>query len=515
MCPDGAACDARRSAVTELEGARGVRRREHERRRRLLRDCTRREGLAAAACRESPACRCAATAPSTGGEKCDDSNTTSGDGCSIDLSGRAGRDLPEEHRRAGAGKVLHQRSAATAMKEAGEGCDCGTDPTKLPAGCTGPNGLFNGDGTGCSKTCTKEPICRDASGKTQACATSCGNGNIETGEDCDDGNRVGGDGCSSTCKIESGFSCDDEAEARTRSPARSPATPASASSCRSSTATSRTRASPAATPTSSIYGATIPNPVTRQRRSRPREPDLVQQALLRPQLGGPGASKNDSTARCWDIAQANLDANGRPAVQHARGRAARPCDCQFTDWSHDGNGGNTSPATAIDLDSGRSAASPTSAARSGHPGVQGASAPVVTSATTFGQWWQDGTWESDGDDGRQARHRHPRARRRSTAARRTSIGSPARRTACGAASSRSIRRRTTSRSTRRPAAPAGPGAVQTTPAAWTEPLLCNIWPYWYSSASFGGGQRLQGRPVRLRRPPTARRSPPTRRPGSG
>ncbi len=100
------------------------------------------------------------------------------------------------------------------VKEAGEACDCGTDPTKFPSGCTGPNGLFNGDGTGCSKTCTKEPTCRSASGKTQACSTSCGNGNIETGEDCDDGNEVDGDGCSSTCKIEDGLHLHDDHEGR-------------------------------------------------------------------------------------------------------------------------------------------------------------------------------------------------------------------------------------------------------------------------------------------------------------
>jgi len=74
--------------------------------------------------------------------------------------------------------------------EAGEVCDCGTDPTKLPTGCTGPNGLFNGDGTGCSKTCTKEPSLRgtNGTGATHACTPTCGNGNLESGEGCDDGN---------------------------------------------------------------------------------------------------------------------------------------------------------------------------------------------------------------------------------------------------------------------------------------------------------------------------------------
>ena len=35
---------------------------------------------------------------------------------------------------------------------------------------------------------------------------SCGN-KRQIGEDCDDGNLNNGDGCSSSCTIESGFSC--------------------------------------------------------------------------------------------------------------------------------------------------------------------------------------------------------------------------------------------------------------------------------------------------------------------
>lgn len=35
----------------------------------------------------------------------------------------------------------------------------------------------------------------------------CGDGIVEKGEMCDDGNTVNGDGCSSTCKLEWGFDC--------------------------------------------------------------------------------------------------------------------------------------------------------------------------------------------------------------------------------------------------------------------------------------------------------------------
>jgi hypothetical protein len=39
------------------------------------------------------------------------------------------------------------------------------------------------------------------------CAAVCGNGYREGSEGCDDGDKTGGDGCSSTCTVESGWSC--------------------------------------------------------------------------------------------------------------------------------------------------------------------------------------------------------------------------------------------------------------------------------------------------------------------
>ena len=36
---------------------------------------------------------------------------------------------------------------------------------------------------------------------------TCGNGTVNAGETCDDGNRAGGDGCGTTCILEPGFRC--------------------------------------------------------------------------------------------------------------------------------------------------------------------------------------------------------------------------------------------------------------------------------------------------------------------
>ncbi|HZV71223.1 MAG TPA: DUF4215 domain-containing protein [Saprospiraceae bacterium] len=76
--------------------------------------------------------------------------------------------------------------------EGGESCDDG--------------GENNGDG--CSSTCMIEPGW-SCFGTPSVCiqTSACGNGIIEGGESCDDGGVNSGDGCSSTCMIESGWMC--------------------------------------------------------------------------------------------------------------------------------------------------------------------------------------------------------------------------------------------------------------------------------------------------------------------
>ena len=38
-------------------------------------------------------------------------------------------------------------------------------------------------------------------------SSTCGNSLRETGEECDDGNTISGDGCSASCYIEYGWTC--------------------------------------------------------------------------------------------------------------------------------------------------------------------------------------------------------------------------------------------------------------------------------------------------------------------
>lgn len=90
----------------------------------------------------------------------------------------------------------------------------------------------NVDGDGCSATCLIEdtfPCNLDPNGATDdpSCASGicdisaigpsicvpppCGNGALEIGEGCDDGNKDDGDGCNSVCHVEDGNPCNDTA----------------------------------------------------------------------------------------------------------------------------------------------------------------------------------------------------------------------------------------------------------------------------------------------------------------
>jgi cysteine-rich repeat protein len=93
------------------------------------------------------------------GEQCDDGNRTSGDGCSSTCQLEA------------------PASCGDYTVQSGEECDAG------------PSGS-----SGCTALCTY---------------VTCGDGIItaSAGETCDDGDAVGGDGCSSYCSVEAGWTC--------------------------------------------------------------------------------------------------------------------------------------------------------------------------------------------------------------------------------------------------------------------------------------------------------------------
>ncbi len=78
---------------------------------------------------------------------------------------------------------------------------CGNGVMNEGESCDDGN-FTNGDG--CTDSCTVEPGYACDGG---ACATVCGDGLVAGGEQCDDHNTDDGDGCSSSCTEEDGFSC--------------------------------------------------------------------------------------------------------------------------------------------------------------------------------------------------------------------------------------------------------------------------------------------------------------------
>jgi fibro-slime domain-containing protein len=167
-------------------------------------------------CAVGAACRAAKCGDGkvAGAEQCDDGNTTNGDGCSS-LCTLEGKPVAVAE-----GWVC---TSSTTPGTADGGADGGASAAcKGPTTCTTTvcgNGKVEGSeqcddgnkvtGDGCSPFCRLEPKCPATGG---ACSSVCGDGlllpaDVVDPTNCDDGNTVSGDGCSSTCKQEPGFNC--------------------------------------------------------------------------------------------------------------------------------------------------------------------------------------------------------------------------------------------------------------------------------------------------------------------
>ncbi len=177
-----------------------------------------------------------------GGETCDDGNPDSGDGCSnlcnFERGYVCGPELPSIcNAFCGDGIIVVGRETCDDVgRVPGDGCNadcqvennwsCAGEPSTCDLCGNGfifsteacdDGGLNTGDG--CDGSCQREPgyRCTPTSGPgPSVCVATCGNGIVEPaeGETCDDNWRNipgatggGGDGCSSTCTIEPGFSC--------------------------------------------------------------------------------------------------------------------------------------------------------------------------------------------------------------------------------------------------------------------------------------------------------------------
>jgi fibro-slime domain-containing protein len=91
------------------------------------------------------------------------------------------------------GRIQCEPTCGDGVTVADEECDCGNDPSKIPAGCPGPNS----DSTygGCTKSCKWGAF--------------CGDGVVQEGEECDEGKKNGSEGSKCSIACQSPRSCGD------------------------------------------------------------------------------------------------------------------------------------------------------------------------------------------------------------------------------------------------------------------------------------------------------------------
>jgi fibro-slime domain-containing protein len=340
-------------------------------------------------------------------EACDDGNTANGDGCSADCRSveagwRCSRGKPCTTICGDGIIVLNREDCDDGNKINDDGCSsrCQKEPgyscTGTPSNCTPSkcgnaevedgeacdlgdalNGLFHGDGSGCSSTCTNEPTCRDEAGTTQACVTRCGDGNIDTyrGEACDDGNGRSGDGCSAECKIELGFECTnyDKKDAQ-------PCRKSAGTECLQLPITYRDfdGSNQASGHPDFLYYGSIP--------VGGKKIYCVPNASGRSQGTSGSCPGNDSTELCLGLTNPQLDGKGKPVANTNRA-GGLTCACQFTDWD------KTPISTELNAMATLPAGITTSKCSSGGSGeisvIKQTNAPVIQSEKTFSQWYND------------------------------------------------------------------------------------------------------------------------------
>ncbi|MBQ9394419.1 MAG: DUF4215 domain-containing protein [Proteobacteria bacterium] len=177
-----------------------------------------------------------------GTEECDDGNTNNGDGCSwrcIVESGYLCENNQCKQGRCGdgvtqVGEECDNDVVSSGAPAAGDGCsdtctieagyacktaggdciatECGDGTIAVLDGYTGYEQCdlgknANGSGSGCSNKCRIfDGWHCDKDGKN--CTEGiCGDGVLDVGEECDDGNHKAADGCSPSCKSETGIEC--------------------------------------------------------------------------------------------------------------------------------------------------------------------------------------------------------------------------------------------------------------------------------------------------------------------
>ena len=122
-------------------------------------------------------------------ESCDDGNTIMHDGCSSECTVECGYTCDMEEPNA------CTSDCGDSILSNNEVCDDGGASEGCLDDCSGEQHGWDCDNTACGLS---------------ECYEVCGNGVRTSGEVCDDGNTAEGDGCSSECTVECGYTCDME-----------------------------------------------------------------------------------------------------------------------------------------------------------------------------------------------------------------------------------------------------------------------------------------------------------------
>jgi cysteine-rich repeat protein len=140
-------------------------------------------GSACETCRGD--CTCCGDGSTDSGEECDDGNNNNNDDCRNNCT---------------------EPECGDGIVDAGEECDAGAGNSNAPCAacrpdCTLPEcGDDIADDTGCSdETCDGPDLGDTACETCRANCTCCGDGVVDTGEECDDGNNVDTDECLNDC----------------------------------------------------------------------------------------------------------------------------------------------------------------------------------------------------------------------------------------------------------------------------------------------------------------------------
>lgn len=166
------------------------------------------------------------------GEECDDGNASNGsavngnkDGCSAICTVEPGfvcAGIPSHCdvytcQDSDGGNNFAVRGTATVLKnyslfmQSDDACQIQTSPGvwQSAASCSGANCYTNEANCSTSYPFFSDTMAHCTSCTNGVCANPaiCGNGILETGETCDDGNTMSTDGCSTACQVEAGYIC--------------------------------------------------------------------------------------------------------------------------------------------------------------------------------------------------------------------------------------------------------------------------------------------------------------------